>query len=1110
MASSARTRLTIYALALGLALSIAAPAAATTLPAGFGEVDMSAGSLSSPVATAFAPDGRKFVAEKAGRVRVVAPSGAVVATPLLDIRTKVNDFSDRGMLGIATDKDFAANGYLYLLYVYELNPLVQDSDAPMVSRLTRVTVKPDNTLVNPANPETTILGKDVSGPCPQPDDLRDCIPADYKWHTIGTVRSDPVDGTLWLGNGDTHPHRIDATSYRPYDENSLAGKIIHIDRQGRGLPGHPFCPGETNLDKTCTKIYAKGFRNPFRFSLRPGKGPVVGDVGADKREELDLIAPGRNYGWPCYEGDMRTPLYDEEPRCVQEYAKEGTAAAATPPNWSYDHGAGASIVAGPVYEGTGYPSDYRGDIFVADYVQGWVKRLEVDAAERVTAVYDFAREWPTGVELQAAPGTGDIAYTDLGYGAAPAGVRRFEYTGSTNAPPTAAASGTPTSGPAPLAVSFSGAGSADPDGDALTYLWQFGDDSAPSGATNPSHTYAAPGTYTATLTVEDGNGNADSDTVTITVGNSAPTASIAAPADESLYRDGVAVALRGSATDREDAALPESAYAWRVLLHHGSHIHEHSSATGSQASFVPATDHDADSYYEIRLTVTDSGGLASTTTAEVRPQTSKLTLASSPAGAPVEYVGVQPAPAPLTRVAAVGYRATISAAETFVRDGVTYRFSGWSDGGARQHEVTVPAADSTLTASYVPEGTQTLSFTPEADTWVDATRPTTSFGTSSQMEVDTSPLSQSFVRFRVAGVAGRQIVGARLRLFQRDASRTGGRVFAMSSNSWLESMTWNTRPAIDGLQLAAFGAVAAGNSYEVDLGAGAVAGDGPVSLGMDSTSSDGAAWGTRSYTQPPRLIIEVRSAGNAAPTAVAAGSPASGSAPLGVSFSGGGSTDPDGDALSYLWQFGDGSAPSSLANPSHTYTAAGTYTATLTVDDGKGNTDSDTVTITVGAAPTVETLVFTPEADTWVDASRPTVSFGSSSQMRVDTSPLSQSFLRFRVAGLAGRQIRGARLRLYQRDSSRTGGRVFAMSSNSWLEAMTWNTRPAIDGSQLAAFGAVSAGGYYEVPLASGAVTGEGTLSLAMDSTSSDASGWGTREYTQKPQLLVEVQSSGF
>ncbi len=320
----ARKRLTTLILTAGLALIAAAPAGATTLPSGFAEADLTTGYLNSPTAAAFAPDGRKFLTEKGGRVRVVSAATAPCAPPRCSTsRAKVNSYSDRGLLGIATDKDFATNGYLYLLYVYELNPMMQDTDAPMVSRLTRVTVKPDNTLVNPSNPETVILGTDVSGPCEQPDNLRDCIPADYKWHTIGTVRSDPVDGTLWVGNGDTHPHAVNSTSYRPYDEQTLAGKIIHIDRNGRGLPGHPFCPTETDLTKTCTKIYAKGFRNPFRFNLRPGKGPVVGDVGANDREEIDLIKPGQNYGWPCYEGTIRTPLYRTQSRCLRGVREGG-------------------------------------------------------------------------------------------------------------------------------------------------------------------------------------------------------------------------------------------------------------------------------------------------------------------------------------------------------------------------------------------------------------------------------------------------------------------------------------------------------------------------------------------------------------------------------------------------------------------------------------------------------------------------------------------------------------------------------------------------------------------------------------------------------------------
>ena len=116
----ARTGLTTLIVTAGLALIAAAPAGATTLPSGFGEAELSTGYLNSPTATAFAPDGRKFVTEKGGRVRVVAANGAVRSTPLLDLRPRSTPTATAGMLGIATDKDFATNGYLYLLYVYEL------------------------------------------------------------------------------------------------------------------------------------------------------------------------------------------------------------------------------------------------------------------------------------------------------------------------------------------------------------------------------------------------------------------------------------------------------------------------------------------------------------------------------------------------------------------------------------------------------------------------------------------------------------------------------------------------------------------------------------------------------------------------------------------------------------------------------------------------------------------------------------------------------------------------------------------------------------------------------------------------------------------------------
>ncbi len=94
-------------------------------------------------------------------------------------------------------------------------------------------------------------------------------------------------------------------------------------------------------------------------------------------------------------------------------------------------------------------------------------------------------------------------------------------------------------------------------------------------------------------------------------------------------------------------------------------------------------------------------------------------------------------------------------------------------------------------------------------------------------------------------------------------------------------------------------------------------------------------------------------AGNNPPKAVASATPASGAAPLDVTFKGDGSSDPDADPLTYDWDFGDASAHSTSANPTHRYSTAGNFTARLTVSDGRGGTDSATVPITVGTPPTV-------------------------------------------------------------------------------------------------------------------------------------------------------------
>jgi hypothetical protein len=153
----------------------------------------------------------------------------------------------------------------------------------------------------------------------------------------------------------------------------------------------------------------------------------------------------------------------------------------------------------------------------------------------------------------------------------------------------------------------------------------------------------------------------------------------------------------------------------------------------------------------------------------------------------------------------------------------------------------------------------------------------------------------------------------------------------------------------------------------------------------------------------------------------------------------------------------------------------------------------------------VETLSFVPVADTYVDSSAPSSSFGSSISMYDDASPVKQSFLRFNVSGLYGRPVLDARLRLYNKDASPEGGRVWSIASNFWTEAITWDSRPAIDGPLLGQFGAVQSGNWHEADLGQ-FPSGDGTVSLAIDSTNNDGAKWGTRESSNSPQLLVDVE----
>jgi glucose/arabinose dehydrogenase/PKD repeat protein len=271
-----------------------------------------------------------------------------------------------------------------------------------------------------------------------------------------------------------------------------------------------------------------------------------------------------------------------------------------------------------------------------------------------------------------------------------------------NNPPRAVASASPLSGAAPLAVSFNGSASSDPDGDPLRYAWDLDGNGSFTDATtaNPTWTYEAPGHYDAALRVSDDKGATDTTTVTIRVG--APVPTIETPSSALRWAVGDRIGFSGSAVDSSGNAIPASGLRWTLVLHHGAcpDCHEHVLATysGVASGTFTAPDHDYPSELELRLTATDAGGLSGSTSVRLAPRTVNLTLATVPSGLQVALNGTA-ATAPLTRTVIVGSANSVSAPSPQTLNG-TWTFASWSDGGTASHTVTAPATDTTLTATY--------------------------------------------------------------------------------------------------------------------------------------------------------------------------------------------------------------------------------------------------------------------------------------------------------------------------------------------------------------------------------------------------------------------------
>jgi glucose/arabinose dehydrogenase/PKD repeat protein len=729
---------------------------ASVLPSGFRDTVVLSG-MNSPTVVQFAPDGRIFVGQKNGVIKVFSSLTDTTPVTFANLSGEVDDYWDRGLLGLALDPDFPTRPYVYVLYTYDA-PIGGTAPAWNDSCPTPPGPTTDGCVVSARVSRLTASGNTMTG---AEQVLVEGWCQQFPSHSVGTLLFGR-DGALYAGAGDGASfNNVDYGQYgaayagdlanpcadppspagtalspptaeggalrsqsvrRADGPATLDGAIIRIDPDtGQGLPDNPFA---ASADPNARRIVAYGLRNPFRFTQRPGTDELwIGDVGWNTWEEINrLTAPTgsavRNFGWPCYEGAGPQGGYQGAGLnlCSSLYNTPGAVVA---PYYAYKHSAcvvsypgchtgGSSITGVAFYQGGSYPAAYNGALFFADHTRNeiWAMMPGTNGLPDPAKIRSFVGVGANGgaaghpVDLKIGPG-GDLFYADLEDGT----LHRITYTAA-NQPPTARISANPTIGNAPLAVAFDGSGSTDPEGGPLRYSWDLNGDGTFGDATGPtaSYTYTSDGIYTASLRVTDNQGASGTASVKITVGNTAPVAVIGTPKPTLTWRVGQTIKFSGHATDAQDGTLPASALTWAVILHHcvtptNCHTHLIQTFPGIASGSFSAPDHAYPCWLTIRLTATDSGGLRSTARVRLNPKTVVLTFQTNHAGLKLA-VNSTAQTAPFSTTVVVGSSNSVSAPSPQTVNNSTYYYSSWSDGGAQSHVIVAAATDTTYTASY--------------------------------------------------------------------------------------------------------------------------------------------------------------------------------------------------------------------------------------------------------------------------------------------------------------------------------------------------------------------------------------------------------------------------
>jgi glucose/arabinose dehydrogenase len=786
----------LLAIASGMAalVALAAPLQAAAEPAllpGFQDEVVFNG-LNQPTNFRFAPDGRVFVAEKTGQIKVFDSLEDTTPTVFADLRGDVYDSGDRGLLGLALDPKFdEGRPYVYALYTWDhVLGTPWDPEEPQYGELEKggdpECPSQNNTGSCLVSGRLVRLEEDsgnkghavTEGGLPKEKQLLEGWCQQFSSHSIGELQFGP-EGALYVSGGDGasfesiadwgqlgtppnpcgDPNKPAGTTPSPTSESQggalrsqnlklLNGAILRIDPDsGDAFPGNP-AAGNANADTART--IAKGFRNPFRFTLDPDSGEVyTANVGSSEIEEIDRFAapPSSIYnsGWPCYEGIEHQFQFKalELNVCKALYkAEEEEKPKTSEPFFNYSHGqsvvpndecpteSGSAVSGVSFYEGDQLSEEFEGAFFFADAVRGciWVMTPGEDGKPDPSTTKRFLREGSVypGVKISEGP-DGYLYYANLfsEEGKGDGEIHRIAY--KPNSPVARLEAKPPYGlydGGNEFKTTVDASKSTDPNGDPLSYEWDLNEDGVfeiSGSAKTQALTFTKAQQQTregegrspnrvVTVRIEDDEDLTSVARVTIYPGDEPPTVTIFQPTPEH-WSVGDVVKLDGKGVGLEGEIKSPRPYYWETRMAHcpdPSHpaaCHEHplQAFSGIRRPEFIAPQHDYPSYIKVLLRVSDERGLSGAATFEYKPRTVDLNLVSDPPGIQLLAANTE-APSPFTVPAIDGSEIQLSAPQAAAIGGSTYTFAGWSDGGAREHPIVVGSAQTRYTASYTTPG----------------------------------------------------------------------------------------------------------------------------------------------------------------------------------------------------------------------------------------------------------------------------------------------------------------------------------------------------------------------------------------------------------------------